>query len=66
MDKPQYLTVNEVAELLRVTPATVWSWCRAKRLPAYKWPGSNKWFIDAKRVEKMQKAYAREYETANN
>ncbi|HAI21723.1 MAG TPA: hypothetical protein DCM14_07515 [Clostridiales bacterium UBA8153] len=32
----QLLTIDEAAEYLRVTPATIYRWCRAGRLPALK------------------------------
>ena len=34
--REEVLTVQEVAELLKTTPATVYAWCRAGKLPAFK------------------------------
>lgn len=32
----ELLTVDEVAAYLRVSRSTVWRWCQAKRVPAFK------------------------------
>lgn len=34
MSAPELLTVHEVAERLKITPRTVWRWCRSGDLPA--------------------------------
>lgn len=34
--RDEVLTVQEVAQLLKTTPATVYAWCRAGKLPAFK------------------------------
>ncbi len=34
--REEVLTVQEVARLLKTTPATVYAWCRAGKLPAFK------------------------------
>ncbi len=34
--REEVLTVQEVAKLLKTTPATVYAWCRAGKLPAFK------------------------------
>ncbi len=34
--REEVLTVQEVADLLKTTPATIYSWCRAGKLPAFK------------------------------
>jgi excisionase family DNA binding protein len=34
--RDEVLTVQEVAALLKTTPATVYAWCRAGKLPAFK------------------------------
>lgn len=32
----EFLTVEEVAVYLRVSRSTVWRWCQAKKVPAFK------------------------------
>ncbi len=34
--REEVLTVQEVAKLLKTTPATVYAWCRAGKIPAFK------------------------------
>jgi len=34
--REEVLTVQEVADLLKTTPATIYAWCRAGKLPAFK------------------------------
>ncbi len=34
--REEVLTVQEAAKLLKTTPATVYAWCRAGKLPAFK------------------------------
>ena len=51
MDEPaRYLTVRETADRLRVTPHTVYRWCRAGRLQAMKI--GKEWRIPAQQVER--------------
>jgi excisionase family DNA binding protein len=45
----EVLTVQEVAAMLRTTPATVYSWCRAGKLPAFKI--GQQWRIRARALE---------------
>jgi len=47
----EILTVQEVAALLRTTPATVYAWCRAGKLPAFKI--GQQWRIRAKALEEL-------------
>lgn len=65
MEQPKYITVEEAATMLRLSNGTVWTWCKQKRLPAFKYPGGRKWFIDFKQLEKMQKALANHNATDN-
>jgi excisionase family DNA binding protein len=32
----ELLTVDEVADYLRVSRSTVWRWCQARKIPAFK------------------------------
>lgn len=34
--REEVLTVQEVADLLKTTPATIYAWCRTGKLPAFK------------------------------
>ncbi|MFU8649176.1 helix-turn-helix domain-containing protein [Lysinibacillus sp. RSDA_15] len=36
----QFLSVNEVAELLSVNPMTIYKWCKSGKLPHYTIGGS--------------------------
>ena len=36
VDERSYYTVSEAAQLLEVSPSTVWRWIDAERLPAYR------------------------------
>ena len=47
----EVLTVQEVAAILRTTPATVYAWCRAGKLPAFKI--GQQWRIRAKALDEM-------------
>jgi len=47
----EVLTVQEVASMLKTTPATVYAWCRAGKLPAFKI--GQQWRIRAKVLEEM-------------
>lgn len=49
------LTVEQVAEILKVSKATVWNMCKRDVLPAFKLPGSRRWLISRKDLEKLQK-----------
>ncbi len=49
----EVLTVQEVAEMLRTTPATVYAWCRAGKLPAFKI--GQQWRIRARALEEMMR-----------
>ncbi|MFJ7664152.1 helix-turn-helix domain-containing protein [Lysinibacillus sp. NPDC097162] len=40
----QFLSVNEVAELLSVNPMTIYKWCKSGKLPYYTIGGSIKRF----------------------
>lgn len=51
MNQTQYLTVNEAAQYLRITPKQVRRWILAKRIRAVKPPGARKWLIPAARLE---------------
>lgn len=39
--QPEWLTIPEVANLVRATPKTVYLWIRAGHLSAYKLPGKH-------------------------
>ncbi|MHB0868449.1 MAG: helix-turn-helix domain-containing protein [Chloroflexota bacterium] len=49
----EVLTVQEVAAMLRTTPATVYAWCRAGKLPAFKI--GQQWRIRARALEEMMR-----------
>ncbi len=49
----ELLTVQEVAAMLRTTPATVYAWCRAGKLPAFKI--GQQWRIRSKALEEMMR-----------
>ena len=59
--KPDYMTVQEVADLLRVTGWTVRQWISAGRLRATRPPETRSWLI--KRTDAISFAEA---ETAHN
>ncbi|WP_420116576.1 helix-turn-helix domain-containing protein [Micromonospora sp.] len=40
-DQPDWLTIPEVARLVRATPKTVYLWIKAGHLTAYKLPGKH-------------------------
>lgn len=48
------LTVEQVAEILKVSRATVWNWFKRHTLPAFKLPGSRRWLISSKDLEKLK------------
>ena len=49
------LTVEQVAQALKVSKATVWNMCKRGSLPAFKLPQSRRWLISLKDLEKLQK-----------
>ncbi len=49
------LTVEEVAKVLKVSKATVWNMCKRGTLPSFKLPGSRRWLISRKDLDKLQK-----------
>ncbi|MGI5835209.1 MAG: helix-turn-helix domain-containing protein [Chloroflexota bacterium] len=49
----EVLTVQEVAAMLKTTPATVYAWCRAGKLPAFKI--GQQWRIRARALEEMMR-----------
>ena len=49
----EVLTVQEVAVMLKTTPATVYAWCRAGKLPAFKI--GQQWRIRARALEEMMR-----------
>lgn len=50
------LTVEQIAEILKVSKATVWIWCKKGLLRgAFKFPGSRSWRISSKEFEKQKK-----------
>jgi len=49
----EVLTVQEVAAMLRTTPATVYAWCRAGKLPAFKI--GQQWRVRARALEEMMR-----------
>ena len=49
------LTVEQVAEILKVSKATVWNMCKKHVLPAFKLPGSRRWLVSSKDLEKLKK-----------
>jgi len=49
------LTVEQVAIILKVSKATVWAMCKTGRLPAIKLPGSRRWLISKRELEKLHK-----------
>lgn len=51
----EILTAEEVAKLLKTSKQTIWTWCKKGRIPAYKMPGSRKWLVNSKDLEKLQK-----------
>ncbi len=49
------LTVEQVAEILKVSKATVWSMCKRHALPAFKLPGTRRWLISSKDLDRLKK-----------
>lgn len=49
------LTVEQVAQILRVSRQTVWVRCKQGNLPAFKLPGSRRWLFAKKDLEKLQR-----------
>lgn len=60
----QYLTIEEVAEMLRVKSTTVTAWCRAGKLTAFKQPGGKRWLVNAKELSAMQKQQTKSHGNA--
>lgn len=50
----ELLTVDEVANYLRVSRSTVWRWCQAKRVPAFKI--GREWRISGPVLEELMAA----------
>ena len=53
MEEKQFYTVNEIAELFRVTPITVYQWIYKGKLPAVKI--FNNVRVKAEEVERLMK-----------
>jgi excisionase family DNA binding protein len=51
----EYLTIDQVAEYLKLSKQTVWKRCKEGSLPAFKLPPSRKWYIARKDLEKFVK-----------
>ena len=51
MDVTQLLTVDETADCLKISKATIWQWCRSGRLPAVKL--GRQWRIRRRDLEAM-------------
>ncbi|EKD63026.1 MAG: hypothetical protein ACD_51C00361G0008 [uncultured bacterium] len=49
------LTVEQVAEILKVSRQTIWIRCKRGQLPAFKLPGSRRWLISRKDLDRLQK-----------
>lgn len=49
------LIVEQVAEILKVSKATVWNMCKRGSIPAFKLPNSRRWLVSRKDLEKLQK-----------
>ena len=49
----KFLTIEQVAEILKVTTQTVWIRCKQGKLPALKLPGSRRWLINKREFEKQ-------------
>ena len=49
------LTVEQVAEVLKVSKQTIWTRCKDGKLPAFKMPGSRRWLISTKDLDRLQK-----------
>lgn len=49
----KFLTIEQVAEVLKLTTQTVWLRCKQGKLPAFKLPGSRRWLINKKEFEKQ-------------
>ncbi len=50
----ELLTVDEVANYLRVSRSTVWRWCQAKKVPAFKI--GREWRISGPVLEELMAA----------
>lgn len=49
----EYLTVEEVAKILRLKKPSVWKLCKTGKIKAKKLPGSNKWLISSNELKKI-------------
>lgn len=54
IDTPKDLTVQEVAEHLRVDQQTVWRWLKKGNLQGYKLPGKGFWRIPSSEMERLK------------
>lgn len=61
MDKDVNVTVEEAAQILRVSRATVWAWCKKGLVPAFKLPHSRRWLINSSELERLQRKLRKEY-----
>ena len=55
----QNLTIEEIASAMRVERQTVWLWCRAGKLQAFK--VGKRWLVQAKSLEALQRKQRRLY-----
>lgn len=49
----EFLTVEEVAKLLRLKKQSIWKLCKTGKIQAKKIPGSNKWLINSDELKKI-------------
>lgn len=49
------LQIEQVARILGFSKATIWKMCKKGTLPAFKFPGTRRWLISRKDLEKLQK-----------
>jgi len=62
MEEQENLTVQEASLLLRLSKATVWAMCKRGKLPCFKLPGSRRWLINRRELEKLQREQRKRYE----
>ena len=55
----QNLTIEEIANIMRVERQTVWLWCRAGKLQAFKM--GKRWLVDAESLAALQRKQRRLY-----
>jgi len=48
------LNIEQVAQILNLSKATIWKMCKEHTIPAFKIPGRRKWLISRKDLEKFQ------------